>query len=374
MTKNADPYHPAKLYGLDHLRAFAISFVVIFHYQSFGHPNWVNTLGSFGWTGVDLFFVLSGFLISSQLFAELSNSQTISLKNFFVKRSFRILPGYWLVLAIYYFIPAFREREALPPIWKHLTFTQNIGLNIATGGTFSHAWSLCVEEQFYLLLPLALLLIYRKLLLRKGAYILALIALLGFAIRAFSWYHLVTPHQGADDFFRYWYMYIYYPIYNRLDGLLMGIAVSALLHYQPVIAKKIAKYGNWLLPLGLAILAFAYWLCIDQHSYQGTIFGFPVVALGYGAIVLCAVSGGSVLYKYKSFITEKLAGLSYGIYLIHKGIIHLVQQHLESHSIPKNGNLMFVLCMISVIIGAILLQLVVERPMLKLRKMVLSKG
>src|SRR5688572_21419214 len=60
-----------KYAGLDHLRALAITLVFLCHYRMFGHPEWVNSIGEFGWTGVDLFFVLSGFLIAGQLFADI---------------------------------------------------------------------------------------------------------------------------------------------------------------------------------------------------------------------------------------------------------------------------------------------------------------
>ena len=374
MTQPADSFHPAKLYGLDHLRAFAISFVLIFHYQFFGHPQWVETIGKFGWTGVDLFFVLSGFLISTELFKELSKTRTISLKNFFIKRSFRILPAYLLVVGIYFLIPAYREREALPPLWRFLTFTQNFGLDLRQTGTFSHAWSLCVEEQFYLLLPLALLFIFRSRISKRGAYILSGFVVLGFAIRLLSWYNFVLPLADANDFVIQWYKYIYYPIYNRLDGLLTGIAIAALFHFKPVLAARIAKYGNWFLPVGLLTLAGAYILCIDAHSFYATILGFPLIALGYGLVVICAVSPGSVVHRYSSFITTKLAGLSYGIYLIHKGIIHLVQKYAGGMGVPVDSGRMFLICLLFVLLGALLLQYVVEKPFLKLRKRILKQS
>lgn len=372
MPHLTDPYHPQKLYGLDHLRAFAISFVLLFHYKIFGHPKWVETFGKFGWTGVDLFFVLSGFLISSELFKEITKTRTISLKNFFIKRSFRILPAYLLVVAIYFLAPNFREREALPPLWRFLTFTQNFGLNLRQTGTFSHAWSLCVEEQFYLLLPLALLLIFRSRIFKSGAYVLGVLLLFGFAARLFNWYHFLLPQIDADSFWIDWYKYIYYPIYNRLDSLLMGIAISALFHFKPAAAARIAKHGNWFLPAGLIILAGSYILCTDPHSFYATIFSFPLVALGYGLVVICAVSPGSVMYRYRSAFTEKLAGLSYGIYLIHKGVIHLTQKYTVSQNLSINSNLMLVICILFTLLGAFCLQKVIERPFLELRKRVLK--
>lgn len=119
-----------KLYGLDHLRAFAIIFVFLFHYgRLFPHPEWTNTISKFGWSGVDLFFVLSGYLIASQLFQKITQYKEISLKEFFIKRFFRIIPAYLVVVAVYFCFPLVRERESLTPLWKYLTFTQNIGLD-----------------------------------------------------------------------------------------------------------------------------------------------------------------------------------------------------------------------------------------------------
>jgi peptidoglycan/LPS O-acetylase OafA/YrhL len=87
-----------KLHGLDHLRALAITYVIFFHYQFFGHPQWeAGRVSNFGWTGVDLFFVLSGFLIAGQLFNTIASGKNISVKEFFIKRSFRIIPPYLLV-------------------------------------------------------------------------------------------------------------------------------------------------------------------------------------------------------------------------------------------------------------------------------------
>ncbi len=146
-----------KLPGLDHLRALAIILVFLFHYPRIqGSSGWIDTISDFGWTGVDLFFVLSGFLISSQLFMSLRKTDSLELKSFYIKRAFRILPVYLFMLILYFSFPYLRERGDLSPWWKYLTFTQNYGLDLSRYSTFSHAWSLCVEEQFYLIFPLTL--------------------------------------------------------------------------------------------------------------------------------------------------------------------------------------------------------------------------
>lgn len=73
-----------RLNGLDHLRALAIILVLMYHYRAFGHPAWIDTIGRFGWIGVDLFFVLSGFLISGQLFNNIKVFHNIHLKSFYI--------------------------------------------------------------------------------------------------------------------------------------------------------------------------------------------------------------------------------------------------------------------------------------------------
>ena len=144
--------------GLDLLRALAIIVVVIYHAGIMGFPL-PGRVHRFGWIGVDLFFVLSGYLIGGQLLAPLARHQSIKLGRFFSRRALRILPAYLVILAIYIFLPWWREYPEMSPWWKFLVSVQNIGLH---GGTaFSHAWSLAVEDQFYLCLPFVLLLANR---------------------------------------------------------------------------------------------------------------------------------------------------------------------------------------------------------------------
>ena len=116
MTHNQENHLRQRLQGLDHLRALAIIFVFLFHYfiLSGGQPAWLPDAASFGWTGVDLFFVLSGFLIASQLFGDIKKRQQISFRDFFLKRFFRIVPAYLVTVGLYFYIPFFREKESLP--------------------------------------------------------------------------------------------------------------------------------------------------------------------------------------------------------------------------------------------------------------------
>ena len=148
--------HAERLPGLDTLRALAIVAVLTTHYSGFVAGQQVfGTMGRVGWAGVDLFFVLSGYLIGRQVAMPLARGQAWSARRFMARRLLRTLPNYLVVLAVYVALPGPPlGGPSTAPLWRFLTFTQNIGLGY--GQTFTHSWSLCIEEQFYLVLPAVL--------------------------------------------------------------------------------------------------------------------------------------------------------------------------------------------------------------------------
>lgn len=363
-----------KFYGLDHLRAVAIIYVFLFHYFviSGGLPHWLPGFAGFGWTGVDLFFVLSGFLISSQLFAQIAFGERILLRKFFIKRIFRILPAYLLTLGLYFSLPFFREKEALPPLWKFLTFTQNFDLNLKDFGTFSHAWSLCLEEHFYLLLPLLLLMLQLTGWFKKSYLLLAFLFIFGFVVRWYCYTYLYLPKEDYADSWIYWNKYIYYPTYSRLDGLLTGVAVAAVYRFMPKFWERIAQYGNLLLMLSLIVLAAAYFLCYDRQSYYASVFGFPLISVGYGCMVAGAISPTSFLFNWKSGITTFIATLSYAVYLVHKGIIHITHLLLKEYTL--SNTLVLLISILACIAVAYCINIIVEKPFVKLGRKIAAQS
>ena len=131
--------------------------VLMTHYSGFvSRQQTFGWMGSVGWAGVDLFFVLSGYLIGRQITLPLARNESWSAGRFFARRLSRTLPNYLAVLLVYQLFPGPPiGASGAAPLWRFLTFTQNFGL--AYGQTFTHSWSLCIEEQFYLVLPLAAL-------------------------------------------------------------------------------------------------------------------------------------------------------------------------------------------------------------------------
>jgi peptidoglycan/LPS O-acetylase OafA/YrhL len=372
LTKLQNPVSE-KLHGLDHLRTLAISWVFFFHYQSSDFPDWILDIKDFGWVGVDLFFVLSGFLIARQLFAELKSTNKVDVKQFFIKRFFRIIPVYLVVVAIYFLIPVFREKESLPALWRFLTFTQNLGLDPSINGTFSHAWSLCVEEQFYFLFPLVILLSVYLNIAKKGVCILLAFFLFTSLFRLYLWYDYMEPLIKSDGKYGdFWITWIYYPTYTRLDGLLTGISIAGLFVFYPALKEKITKYSNLLLLTGILILNGAYFVCQPRVGFNANIFGFPLIAIGFGFVVLAAISPGCVLYKFKSRLTSSIAILSYSVYLIHKAVRHLCFLYFGKMGLDEESYWMLLLSIIFTIIGALILRYSIEKPFLKLRDKLLA--
>jgi len=370
VNQHPDTPDNSRLNGLDHLRALAITYVFLFHYSThFPHPKWLERVGEFGWTGVDLFFVLSGYLVGGQLLRMQALGGRIASGEFYIKRFFRIIPAYLLVVWIYFLIPAFREHEGIAPLWKFLTFTQNFGLNLAAGRAFSHAWSLCVEEHFYLVLPLLIGLLAVRGSARKAIWIGASVLIGGLILRAYSWLEFFYPQGNIVA----WWEWVYYPTYNRLDGLLFGVCAAAVQYFMPPMWQQLTSRWKLIALVGVALLYCSYVLSADQYSFVASVFSFPLIAAAYGCLLLAAVSPSSILHRVRLATTSFIATASYAIYLTHKGVIHISQDLSASFGLAPDSGITFILVTVICLAVAWLLHVAIERPFLQLRGTVLSQ-
>lgn len=205
----------------------------------------------------------------------------------------------------------------------------------------------------------------------SSAWILLILFLAGIALRFLSYHYLYLPVAGQKGSWGLWYTSIYYPSWNRLDGLIAGVGLAALVHFRPVLWSRISRYGNLFLLVSLAVLAGAWIVWEDQFSFAAAVFGYPLVALGYGLMVTGAVSEGSILSRWNSRITRKIAVLSFAVYLTHKGVIHITQEVLGPYS-PGNS-ITLAASLITCALAAALLHIAVEKPFLKVRERVLNR-
>jgi peptidoglycan/LPS O-acetylase OafA/YrhL len=359
-------------HGLDTLRALAIVLVFMNHYMIFvSHQPTFGFLSEIGWAGVDLFFALSGYLIGNQIFAAMRAGEgdgvRFSLPRFYARRLLRTLPNFYVVLAMYAFWPYFRGSSEMPELWKFLTFTQNIHLN--PGTAFSHAWSLCVEEQFYMLLPALALLIAALRVAPRAPLVLGWIALAGslaagMLIRSHLWDSIPESEQGGYHYFTL----IYYSSLCRFDELVAGVALALLKNYHAPLWTRLTSRGNAMLAAGAALLALSWYLLLEDHyGYAMTVFGYPLLALSYSMLLLAALSPGALLHKTRVPGAASIALWSYAIYLIHKQLCILLNAELQPLGMaPGSWQAIAIMSAASVLAGW-LLYLLVETPFMKLR-------
>lgn len=267
----------SRLPGLDLLRAIAIVWVMLFHSFIVGglgpHFAW---LSRYGWAGVDIFFVLSGFLIGFQVLQPLQRGDPLSFRRFYARRAWRILPAFAVVLALYVLFPSLREVPGLAPWWQFVTFTLNLLIDYGRHPAFSHAWSLCVEEHFYLFFPLLAWWLARRPSRLKFAIVCSGVVLLGIALRTGVWLHDVTMDPPRN-----WFVEdIYYPTWMRLDGLLMGVMLATLRVYQPQRWARLQMRSGSKLIAAIAVSALALWMFRDRTGLLANALGWPVLSLG----------------------------------------------------------------------------------------------
>jgi peptidoglycan/LPS O-acetylase OafA/YrhL len=354
------------VHGLDTLRALAVSLVVLHHYVLFASRRptfgWV---GEIGWAGVDLFFALSGYLIGNQIFKAMRGPDGFSLPNFYARRFLRTLPNFWVVLALYALWPAFRGDAPLLPLWKYLAFVQN--LHLEPGTAFSHSWSLAIEEQFYLVLPAAALV--GAGIGRSVGWAWAAIAVafgVGMVTRAQVWLDVV---DGERYWSQHYYKYIYYSTFCRFDELLAGVALALLKNYHSTAWRRLTGYGNATLAAGAGVTGLACWLFLrDHYGLAATVFGYPLLALGFSLLIVAALSHGSLLWRMRVPGAGQLALWSYAIYLTHRQVCVLGADYLRAlgHGPEQPGTIALLLAL-SVLAGWLLYRLV-ETPFMALRE------
>jgi len=351
---------PARLAGLDTLRALAIVLVLMSHYNGFvSQAPTFGIPGSIGWAGVDLFFVLSGYLIGNQLLSPAARGESLELKSFFARRLLRTLPNYYAVLAVYLLLPDSPiAGKSMAPAWQFLTFTQNFGLNY--GETFTHSWSLCIEEQFYLVLPLAVLALVGP---RRSPRLLwcALVAAIGAGMMARG----LAFMDGKDVFAAP----VYYSSFCRFDELLPGVAIAMLKNFHPAAFARILRHGNALLAAGLAMAAAVLYGVMNEAptAFMASTFGFSLVAMSFALLTLAALSPGALLNRLRIPGAASLALWSYAVYLVHKPVFMALRPQLVNRGIDPGAPLTIIAVMAAGIGGGWLLYRVVETPFMRLR-------
>lgn len=374
-------YRPA----LDGVRGIAIAIVVLFHYPwRVRHPldPFANNPVHGGFLGVDAFFVLSGFLITTLLLQEHAKSGRVSLRRFYARRGLRLLPALAVLLVIAVFLH-FRlpvgngnrpSTGGLLGVVFYVANWVNIYRPKALGIT-ADTWSLAIEEQFYLLWPMILLFMLRR---RLRARTIAVVAALGIsasaAWRAWYWYDHVGGHANSV-----------YEVYTRglaLPGVWNRIYFGSDTRADTLLAGALAAIVlSWLLPrigprlrAGLGVAALVGLVVSVVIVLNATVFvsgwlpewGFLAFELSIAFLIagLVAIPHG---FLARSFGIAPLAWLgrrSYAIYLFHQ----LVFVYLGRAYVRLSPELSLAFQLVAILAVAELSHRLVEAPMLRRKR------
>jgi len=343
--------------ALNGIRGIAVFMVMMFHA---GFPFLTG-----GFIGVDLFFVLSGFLITALLLKEFRLNGKIELKKFYVRRMLRLMPALILLLITFATLSfIFLDRQLIDKNLIEAVFAFFYISNIALAFSISpivflgHTWSLAMEEQFYLAWPILLIVLMSAVKsMRKICLLVFMMALSSWALRIYFFSNLTTPFIDR----------IFYGPDTRADGLLVGCTLAILVSselFNRVRAQKFFILGlKYLSAIAFIVLILcAFFVSIGSpHLYYWQLFA---IELFVAIVILDAVSSEKSIVK--SILEWRLlvwiGSISYGLYLWH----FLVYGALASTGYDRNE--IFLIGFPLTFAIASLSYYLIERPLLQVKE------
>jgi len=366
-----------RLRRLDILRGLAVVLVLCRHYPGpeaeVARPVRVvgEMLQQMGWIGVDLFFVLSGFLVSGLLFREYQRHGSLAVGRFWVRRGFKIYPAFYLLLLVTWWMEQ-SGRTPIPRNAPQRLLYESVYLQNYFGGLWNHTWSLAVEEHFYLVLPLVLaagaIRGARDPFRRVWPLWVALCAgILAWRVRT-----VISPQPFEAYLF---------PTHLRLDSLLWGVLLSYAVHFRDPGWLRRVQGHPWVTLLAIAIGLAPAFACVIGASVFLATWGLTTIALGFTlllalALPLAPAGGGRRARAPLAALGAVAAAVgvdSYSIYLWHMPVLRWLMPWCWERVLPPifDPTRQYLACLASyvvcaVLVGAVLARLV-ERPALALR-------
>ena len=332
--------------SIDVYRGIAILLVVLFHFEH---------LVSVGFIGVDLFFVISGYLVSKALLKEIDKGQKINWKSFFIKRATKILPSYYFFIFAGTILARLLLLESNPDqvipfneLPRYLFFYLNY--NMTFSWSFELAWSLCVEEHFYIFLVLVFLLLSVIALRQKR---LSFLKILLFAFIGISILFKILGHFYDWD--------TYSATHMRMDALFLGV----LLSFQEINEKIIKVNSIPYALIGFLILTIAiglFYTTLEDSFFRESLF-HTLIPISFYCIIR-----GTLFSKFKGLkFLRVLAYYSYNWYLWHAIVGFLIINKLNLpiyYALP--------LYLIATFAVAVFTTKIVEEPILKTRTRIMQ--
>ncbi len=318
--KELEVSHRTRNHTLDVIRGIAVLLIIFHHVTlpkrlpllSFSDKLFGYLLKLFapfnlgGWIGVDLFFVLSGFLVSGLLFNEYKKSGTINIKQFIIRRGFKIYPGFFFFIGFTFIAEKIIGHYTSITVHPGVDYLKDLFfLNNYTGGRWAQTWSLDVEEFFYLFLPglFYFLIRFKKINIKTMTYIYIFLLAEGVIFRAIAVYS-----NSIFDLYPQ-----YYRTHFRLDGLFLGVLLSYVYNFQPEILVPIYKRKYLFLAISLIPILMNFVLNRQNNIWEAVVM-LAINPIAFAILLVLALNYST---NIKSKFMEKIGRNSYSIYLWH---------------------------------------------------------
>ncbi len=360
--------------ALDLLRALAITMVILRHFGdravSLPQDSYISTMILWGANGVALFFALSGFLIGGQIIEEVMHGG-FSFRRFYFKRFWRIFPPYYcslLVVSLLFFSgladynvvnSGTSTVDFLKDLIRHVFYLQNYTPSRIQGSLY---WTLAVEEQFYLLVPLLLYLFLRF----AGSYLSSGLTLLVLSAIGLRFILFSTLDGGPYDFSALFE----HPFHMRFDSLLLGVLAAYLfIVYND---RLRAGRGLWLFAVALLPLLVSFLNTGTEKGYFAACWDITLTGIGFSALTLWSAYGTPVIFKPLKPLFSYIARISYTMYLYHLILLYptalILRRFLNVDSFAKFFLAFFIYYLVVVLFSDIIYR-IVDRPCMNYRKM-----
>lgn len=352
---------PKRVPQLDLLRALAVLLVVGNHMTvcppetNFYVYKFTEIWNRGGWVGVDLFFVLSGFLISGLLFREYQKTNRLNIKRFLIRRGFKIYPAFWVLMivtclvAVFYDIGFYRLG-----LLGEFFFVQNYAPHL-----WEHTWTLAVEEHFYIGLCV---LFFALLKFKKSGEenpfrsipkIFVLLAVVCLMLR------LLT-----ETFYEFQYERNIEPTHLRLDSLFFGVLISYLWHFKNLANSEFVNRRKAFIGVGGAILLLPAFVFQLEINYWIAAFGLTMFYLGSGMLLIFALKTDFSKLPFAKF-TAYTGTFSYSIYLWNAPVQNWLGKWLLNFS--GNWFLYAAVYLTATFVVGVAMSKIIEYPILKIR-------
>lgn len=401
------PKHNYK--AIDGIRAIAVLWVIFFHSWLFQYLDFKDVGESIfnypyliwitkGDLGVDLFFVISGFLIGTILFKELRRTGKLNFKNFYLRRFLRLLPVYIfaMILGLY-----FIEGDSWKSAWSNLLYINNY----VNGSYMGWTWSLAIEEQFYIIIPFLIAFVIPKFKNKIPVFLFLALLCIGmtyyYSVEIFG-FKVPFDSEFLDDKWKDWFWGYYMLTHLRYGGLLSGVIGAYLNVYHQESIKNFFNKKRYISTIifvlsmivfvAISSISLGQWTNLSSSIFDGynnnipsfyevvhrEIFSYAVVFI----IFSCLYSNSKIVKPVNSFLSSKvfypLAQISYSAYLFHEMFMFWFFPKFNLYAKGFLSNLEIVMAnsiisLVIIIFASTLMYLFVEQPFQDLKSKIKLK-